>query len=525
MTKFFVQLIAIMILATSLRQVRAQAVVFNVKTYGAIGDGVKDDTLAINTCIAAANTAGGGTAYFPKGTYKVSVKARPFLPKTAILLKPNVSLTGDGRDLSIIRLANQQGSFDSMIEPADPFSVANNITISKLGINGNSANNPVASANELLNNGLRVTLSFRGGNQFSVQDCRFFNIACSQTIALIDGEAGLTTNATVLRNKFDLIGGGTADYDHSTIFTQCSSATLNLNTFASRNGAGTLGATTAIEIHGPNQVITGNTINGFAIGAIVTGIMPSGLVSKNQLYQGNVLSNVGIGFRLWGESTNTPTPVMRDITIKSNTIGVNVKGWYNVPVGGGGVQDELGKAGIAYTNPDGGADNVRLESNTISFSNYSNIGRPYEYRNCGISFLGSGNPVRLTNLNIIGNTVNDPPGNGIYMEFPLGSVSPSVSGVNIVSNTINRPGRGFNLGVPNRYAILMLESVYACEIHHNQFKDNQATPTIKGGIYEETTNLGFSYYYANTLTTGATAVPMFTQSQFHAGPNWIPSAP
>lgn len=42
----------------------------NVKSYGAVGDGVTNDTTAINSAITAAGT--NGTVFFPKGTYLVS---------------------------------------------------------------------------------------------------------------------------------------------------------------------------------------------------------------------------------------------------------------------------------------------------------------------------------------------------------------------------------------------------------------------------------------------------------------------
>lgn len=46
--------------------------VFNVKDYGAVGDGVANDTLEIQATIAACVAAGGGTVLFPLGTYIVS---------------------------------------------------------------------------------------------------------------------------------------------------------------------------------------------------------------------------------------------------------------------------------------------------------------------------------------------------------------------------------------------------------------------------------------------------------------------
>lgn len=47
---------------------------FSVKDYGAIGDGVNDDTAAIQAALNALFTSTGGSLYFPKGTYKITAK-------------------------------------------------------------------------------------------------------------------------------------------------------------------------------------------------------------------------------------------------------------------------------------------------------------------------------------------------------------------------------------------------------------------------------------------------------------------
>jgi polygalacturonase len=57
------------LVVAALATTRAQASRFDVKTFGATGDGTTVDTAAINKAIDAAKAAGGGTVFFPAGTY------------------------------------------------------------------------------------------------------------------------------------------------------------------------------------------------------------------------------------------------------------------------------------------------------------------------------------------------------------------------------------------------------------------------------------------------------------------------
>src|SRR5204863_7406152 len=73
--------------------------IFNVKTFGAKGDGSGNDAGAINKAITAANAAGGGTVQFPKGTYKVGATIHL---KSNVILQldagATISATGSGYD-------------------------------------------------------------------------------------------------------------------------------------------------------------------------------------------------------------------------------------------------------------------------------------------------------------------------------------------------------------------------------------------------------------------------------------------
>jgi hypothetical protein len=59
---------------------------YNVLDYGAKGDGTTDDTAAIQAAIDACAANGGGTVYFPPGTYKIT---------NTITVKKKVNLVGD----------------------------------------------------------------------------------------------------------------------------------------------------------------------------------------------------------------------------------------------------------------------------------------------------------------------------------------------------------------------------------------------------------------------------------------------
>lgn len=99
---------------------------FNCKAYGAVGDGVTDDTSAITTCLAA---AAGKVAFFPAGTYLTDVHA--------------VSTAGSvvqGAGRGVTTLKRKDNSTDGGISGALLYLSGARITVKDLSVNGNCAN-------------------------------------------------------------------------------------------------------------------------------------------------------------------------------------------------------------------------------------------------------------------------------------------------------------------------------------------------------------------------------------------------
>lgn len=103
----------------------------DVRAYGAKGDGTTNDRVAINNALAALTAVGGGTLFFPDGTYLVSGGAgRPIT-----LTGNNITFLGSDPYRAVIKAANSC-NYDEMIYCLS----RTNVEFVNLGIDGNYRN-------------------------------------------------------------------------------------------------------------------------------------------------------------------------------------------------------------------------------------------------------------------------------------------------------------------------------------------------------------------------------------------------
>ena len=437
----------------------------SVKDFGAIGNNIADDTKAIQKAIDAVSQEGGGVVFFPHGTYKVTIN-----PTTsqAIVIRAKVTLKGVDRKDSIIKLADQQGNYNSIIAGESYESDLSNFSMYDLTIDGNATNNLVVNEQDFSHPKERYALRIFVGSQIRIERCRFRDQRNVNSIT-VNGEKTVS-NVAIIDNIFEQIGGGISDYDHSTIYGHGKKMLIYRNIFSSRNGAGTNGARTAIETHGDEYIVKENVISGFTNGMNITGYAKS---SQNQIITDNVINDAHTGIILWSYfyNGNTTNPSLRDCTVANNKISLNVNDWR-------ALWGDTPSTGIKLeANSDAPLTNLNILNNQISFAKFSARDYPSDSLAAGISLWRNAAPAVISeNINISKNTVENSLASGIYISMP-------VKGGEISKNTIVNPGqsRGY-FHNDYKWGIIAGGVFKDFLINDNVLRDTQKVNTIRGGI-------------------------------------------
>jgi hypothetical protein len=133
----------------------------SVKDFGAVGDGVADDTAKIQAAIDAVSAAGGGVLYVPEGTYAVS----------PLSMKTGVRLVGASSASTTLQFpaGNATARCVSII-------AHNDVTIESLTLDVNNAPGPpqaVPTGPTAISIG--ASSGSAGSNRIKIKDCRFIN--------------------------------------------------------------------------------------------------------------------------------------------------------------------------------------------------------------------------------------------------------------------------------------------------------------------------------------------------------------
>lgn len=153
--------------------------------YGAAGDGITDDTSAIQAAINACQVVGGGIVFIPSGTYLVS--------SSLSLTGDNIVIKGAGWN-TIIRAANNLNA-DIIKTPTTAGSIRNYVVVRDIKIDGNRANNTSGNC-----------IHFYGTRYSRIENC--FIVNATDHCINMDGDAtGFGYNNTIFNNVMDTSNG------------------------------------------------------------------------------------------------------------------------------------------------------------------------------------------------------------------------------------------------------------------------------------------------------------------------------
>lgn len=176
----------------------------SVKDFGAVGDGVNNDATAIQAAINAVSFSGGGSVYFPTGTYLVN---------TSLTVPSYISLIGANVRKSVI-LQNFNGDIIS--------SFGGHSSIQRMSLNANGKTGRGVVFSTFSPNSLFLNMEITGcsshcvefpadcGSTFKAIACSFYTTGDTATIAAI--KLNEDTSATS-RHFTDCEGGGCTLYD------------------------------------------------------------------------------------------------------------------------------------------------------------------------------------------------------------------------------------------------------------------------------------------------------------------------
>jgi hypothetical protein len=401
---------------------------FNVRAYGAAGNGFTDDTTAIRKALVAATLAGGGTIYFPVGVYIIDPASGPFP------VSSHLTIVGSGSG-SILRVRNHDGPYN-LIFGQPPRRIAD-VAFLHLRVDQNPQGNRGSNINPFTDAENVVQLyDFEG---VTVEDVAFDPEPGVQAIVLAGPHASA---ATVKDCAFRFRRGASSNpfYDNSSVYTEASQVTVSRNHFLSTNEQN---AVTAIEVHGgPDIEVSENEAREFQVGLNIVNSTQGypDVKDAHAVVHDNRLLDTTQAFALWSVTGRT----LRDVTIEHNTITMQQhRQYYDTWLGVSFVRGPK-SAGI-----DGAFDDVTVEDNIVDF-------RPlYSERIATLQSIGIDASPKgpLDHFVVRHNQIIGSPATGV--QIGVEAIRPQLRNVEVTDNTISDAGWDRHATGLSRAAVLV----------------------------------------------------------------------
>lgn len=428
---------------------------FNVKDFGAFGNGVDNDTTAIQAAIDAVGANGGGVLWFPPGTYMIARNVGTNDHWGIKIPYSNIALMG-GQSATLKRF-NADISTYALAYPllflGQPDS--NNTSVSMITVDGLlfEGNNTRHSSSGSSENDNRYAIIFKNTSSTLIKDCKFFEIDSGAIWYQAPVEYDYTNNVyyNTTTNKASVIDACAFYTVPHTVAGRALVHTINLtgidncrmvNNYFSWCDDCLSGETT---YDGPLSSGTYTpTVSGWSLGAVPR----SGrdwVFSNNNCYNSSehAVYPAGVDVVISNNTFHSDEPTITNSTdpVKIRSRNCTVTG--NTITGYG--------VGVSINEP---SFNVSVSGNTIAISGAASSGGAIDVNSDGlVSYITNRAPYfanfyPMWNISITGNTILFQPENTaffsmvgirIYTDVYDGTNYPNgqIQGVTIFGNTIS----------------------------------------------------------------------------------------
>jgi polygalacturonase len=301
----------------------------SVTDYGAVGDGVADDTAAIQQ---AFNDAGPqGAVYFPAGVYLVSPSASNGYILT-LSEKKSFSLLGQGA-ASIIKVKSNSGNYKGIIGLYNSNEDVKSLYVTGLTFDHNRQQNILAATADYEAQ-LRATISNysspNGYEQIEIHHCSILN---TDSVVSFYFPKGLGNGKLVKIDACTWLSCGNAngsDIDQSFINATCDTMHVTNCTFQGESWSHA--PRTAIEPHASNCIVANNTVAYFQVGANITGISQTG-TTVNMVCSDNTFQVSRDGILIWSQSLAPANATIgfKNCIVSGNTLNIDATQYNFLP--------------------------------------------------------------------------------------------------------------------------------------------------------------------------------------------------
>ena len=378
-----------------------------------ICDGKTDTRVALQEILTS---NAGKTVVLPDGGVCLIT---PVADKTKFLTLPAGTVL---RGRATLKVANGSAPYDSVLYSTS----CNGCQMTEITIDANVANNPIADVAEIFAHPRSEVVLF--GDDLSFRGITILNSSS------INAVIATGSRLTVEDSTFKVIGDDPnhIPHDHSTLYLTGSQILVRGNHFTASERDSPAGVT-AIETHGTDQSITGNTIADFTNGINMTGV--SNEDSEAGVVSGNAIKGALYCITLWSRAYRAHTTGygINGLVVSGNSCRVNQLSYVRKP-GASSTSGIVVEPGATLP-----VANLLISNNVVVFD-LEMASRPGNTASIGLGWWSASNQT-ATNVSIENNIVDNAPVAGIRM-----SVGSAV-GLQIRGNTIRNAGSSLDASV------------------------------------------------------------------------------